>query len=96
MTDRKTKQAPLAALYADGQLVCAVRLGRQVRAKPFGGMARLEVLHGKRFATVDDLLAFVRLLMPEAAGLELRGGASAPPARFPDLAGEQLSLFAGD
>jgi hypothetical protein len=60
-------------LYVDGKLVGPVKIGEMVRVYPDMDLADLAGLHRKRFKTVEDMLAAVRLLLPNAKRLEIRG-----------------------
>jgi hypothetical protein len=79
-------------LYVDGNLVGPVKTGETVRVYPDMDLENLAGLHRKRFKTVEDMLAAVKTLMPEAKRLEIRGDQAAVGELFALLDSKRAAL----
>ena len=64
-------------LYVDDNLVGPVKIGETLRLYPDMDLADLAGLHRKQFKTVEDMLAAVKTLLPNAKRLEICGDQAA-------------------
>ena len=79
-------------LYVDGKLVGPVKTGQTVRVYPDMDLADLAGLHRKQFKTVEDMVAAVKTLLPNAKRLEIRGDQAAVGELFALLDSKRAAL----
>src|SRR5690349_6857503 len=98
-TRRKTDMAKFSTppgawqvLFVDGKLVGPVKIGQTVRVYPDIDLPDLAGLHRKQFKTVDDMLAAVKSLLPNAKRLETRGDQAAIGELFALLVSKRAIL----
>src|SRR5687768_5013310 len=72
MAKSSTQPGAWQFLYVDGKLVGPVKTGQTVRVYPDMDLADLAGVHRKQFKTVEDMLAAVKKLLPNAKRLEIR------------------------
>jgi len=79
-------------LYVDAKLVGPVKTGETVRVYPDIDLTDLAGLHRKRFKTLEDMLAAVKTLLPNAKRLEIRGDQAAVGELFALLDSKRAAL----
>ena len=80
-------------LYVDGDLIGPVKIGEIVRVYPDVDLANLSGLHRKCFKTVEDMLAAMKMIMPKAKRLEIRGDQAAAGDLFTLLDSKRAALL---